>query len=348
MVVQSSRFGVPAGRSSLGIGWTVAVHLTHPQVPAWCFTERQAQRLALALPGMSCRICADRAAFCAALPEARAAFVWSFCQEEFALAPDLRLLATPAAGRDYFRVTPPPHVQVFHGRFHGYIMGETAVGMILAMTRGLLPAVTTYRADPWPRAQLAQCVRPLCGSHVVILGFGHIGRRIGQLLKPFGVRLTGVRRHPAPEDLADGFEARDRVVPLARLDEVLPEADHLVLVLPGGSATDNLMDASRLSLLPPHATLINLGRGNALDEQALSIALRSGRLAGACLDVLRTEPLPDASPLRTCPNLWLFPHAAAISPTYLDLFVDDFVAQFQAWSRQTGSPGDVNEKPPDA
>lgn len=322
-----------ATEPAAGMAWTVAVHLTHPQVPAWSFAERHARLLAAAVPGMACRICADREAFRAVLAEAQAAFVWSFCQDEFALAPGLRFVATPAAGRDYFRVSPPPGVQMFYGQFHGHIMGETAAGMILAMTRGLLPAVTTYREDPWPRAQLAAGVRPLCGAHVVILGFGHIGRRIGQMLKPFGVRITGVRRQPSAGDLPDGFDGRDRVVAVAHLDQVLPEADHLVLVLPGGVDTDNLVGAAQLRLLPRHATLINLGRGNAIDEEALAAALRHGRLAGACLDVFRTEPLPNDSPLRSCPNLWLFPHAAAISPAYLDLFIADFAAQFRAGSR---------------
>jgi D-2-hydroxyacid dehydrogenase (NADP+) len=309
--------------------WTVAVHLVNPQVPAWSFDERHARQLAAALPGMTCRICASRLEFHAALATAQIAFVWSFQQEEFAHAPHLRIVATPAAGRDYFQVTPPPDVRFCYGRFHGNIMGETAVGMILAMTRGLLPTVTTYRDDPWPRARLVLCLRPLHGAHVVIVGFGNIGRRIGQLLKPFGVRVTGVRRQPSPDDLADGFDARDRVVALDALDEVLPAADHVVLALPAGPDTDNLMNGSRLFRLPPHATLINLGRGNAVDERALTSALLRGRLAGACLDVFRAEPVPADSPLRQCPNLWLFPHAAAISPTYLELFVEDFAAQFR-------------------
>lgn len=317
--------------------WVVAVHLTHPQVPAWCFGERQARRLEAAWPGVICRICADRAAFRGALAEAQAAFVWSFQQDDFAHAPALRLVATPAAGRDYFNVVPPPGVRLLYGRFHGRIMGETAAAMILAMVRGLLPAVTTYRDDPWPRAPLAPCLRPLRGAHVVILGFGQIGRRIGQMLKPFGVRITGIRRHPAATDLSGGFDAQDRVLPVARLDDVLPEADHLVLVLPGGSDTDNLLSAARLGLLPAHATLINLGRGNALDEEALAAALHQGRLAGACLDVFRREPLPADSPLRRCPNLWLFPHAAAISPVYLDLFVDDVVEQVREGATPPGA-----------
>jgi len=311
--------------------WTVAVHLVHPQVSAWTFTDRQAARLCRALPSASCHVCPDRESFRAVLPEAQIALVWSFRQEEFALAPRLRVLATPAAGRDYFQVTPPPAVRLFYGRFHGAIMGETAVGMVLAMGRGLLPAVTTYADEPWPRAQLAAGLRPLRGAHVVILGFGHIGTWIGRLLKPFGVRLTGVRRHASAAAVPDFFGPADRLLPASDLDAVLPETDHLLVVLPGGNATDRLIDARRLALLPPHATIANLGRGNAIDEAALVEALRAGRLAGACLDVFRSEPLPADSPLRDCPNLWCFPHSSAISPTYLDLFVDDFVAQFQAW-----------------
>ena len=326
-----------AADPAAGASWGVAVHLTHPQVPCWSFGPAQAQRLAEALPALQCRICPDRESFRAALQHARIALVWSFSQDEFALAPDLCLVATPAAGRDYFRVTPPPGVQVLYGRFHGEIMAETALGLLLGMSRGLLPAVTTYADRPWPRAELARQMRPLRGSHLVILGFGRIGQWIGRLAKPFGVRLTGIRRRVVPGEVPGYFAATDRVLPVRDLEAVLPQADHLLLVLPDEPATNDLLDGRRLALLPAHATLTNLGRGNAVNEAALVAALRGHRLAAACLDVCRTEPLGADSPLRDCPNLWLFPHAAAISPTYMDLFVDDFAAQFRAWQQNAES-----------
>ena len=102
------------------------------------------------------------------------------------------------------------------------------------------------------------------------------------------------------------------------------------LCLPGTEGTDRLIDRRRLALLPPTATLCNVGRGNALDEEALVAALRGNRLAGASLDVFREEPLPLPSPLRTCPNLWLMPHASAIAPDYLDLFVAELGERWQA------------------
>ncbi|NLF16403.1 MAG: hydroxyacid dehydrogenase [Lentisphaerae bacterium] len=311
--------------------WHTAVYLTHPQVPSWAFTAAHAERLQRALPRIRCRLCSDRAAFRAALPEAHLALVWAFHQADFDLAPNLCVVATPSAGRDYFRVTPPAGVGMLYGRFHGRIMAETAVGMILGMCRGLLPAATTFADDPWPRQPLGALMRPLRGAHVVILGMGHIGSAIATLVKAFGARVTGLRRSPRPDERPDGFGPADRVLPVSALDAVLPETDHLVMVLPADAGTAGILDARRLALLPPHATLCNLGRGQAVDEDALVEALRQGRLAGACLDVFREEPLPAASPLRHCPNLWRLPHASAISPDYLDLFVDDLAAQLRRW-----------------
>lgn len=307
-------------------GWQAGVLLRHSEVDCWNFGAAQARLLEELLPGLVCHVCPDAAAFRALLPELHMALVWRFEQSDFALAPRLRIVATPAAGRDYFRVQPPAGVSLFYGRFHGEIMAETAVAMVLGMVRGILPANTGLRGEPWPRRELSKSMRPLRGSHVVILGFGHIGAWVGRLLKPFGVRLTGICRRPRAER-PPFFEATDRLLTADCLDAVLPETDHLVLVLPGDTGTDRILEASRLARLPRHATVVNLGRGNAIDAAALEAALRQGALAGACLDVFPEEPLPADSSLRGCPNLWLLPHAAAISPTYMELFVRDLAVQ---------------------
>jgi phosphoglycerate dehydrogenase-like enzyme len=297
-------------------------------VSCWTFSEADEQTFRESFPGVEPVVCRHTAEFVEALPEAALAIVWRFDQDWFDKAPRLRVVATPAAGRDYFHVTPPAHVTVLHGQFHGILMGETVAGALLAMSRGLLPAATTFAADPWPRAALGQCMRPLRGSRVTILGFGNIGTWIGRLLKGFGVHITGVRRHagcPGP----DYFDSDDRVAPVAELDTILAATDHLVLALPGGGETDGILDGRRLALLPSHATLCNVGRGNAIDERALANALRSGRLAGAVLDVFSHEPLPADTPLRRTPNLWCLPHAAAIAPNYIALFLADLARQLR-------------------
>jgi phosphoglycerate dehydrogenase-like enzyme len=113
------------------------------------------------------------------------------------------------------------------------------------------------------------------------------------------------------------------------LDTVLPAADHLVLALPGGAETDSLLDARRLSLLPPHAAIYNVGRGNAIDESALASALVAQAIAAAYLDVFAREPLPADSPLRSCPNAFLLPHISAIAPNYLDLFLRELAQRLK-------------------
>lgn len=309
----------------------VAVHIRHPQVGCWNFHPAHAQHLQRLLPQLRVRICENELAFVNALPDSDCALVWTFKQEWFELAPNLRVLSTPAAGRDYFLVTPPPQVRLMYGAFHGEIIGETAVGMILAMTRGILPAATTFAEQPWPRTELSGILRPLRGSHVVILGLGNIGSWIGKLLKPFGTRISGMRRNlsrPAP----DWFDAKDRIFTENELDAILPQADHLVIAMPAAPDTSNMIDARRISLLQKHATICNVGRGNAIEEKPLYAALEARRIAGACLDVFQTEPLPANSILRRCTNLWRLPHAAAIAGNYLDLFVEDFARQWHDWA----------------
>jgi len=95
---------------------------------------------------------------------------------------------------------------------------------------------------------------------------------------------------------------------------VLPTADVLVNILPTAASTDRALDARRLALLPRTAWLVNVGRGSTVDEDALVDALRGGGLAGAALDVTRTEPLPVDSPLWDLPNVLITPHAAGGRP----------------------------------
>ena len=116
------------------------------------------------------------------------------------------------------------------------------------------------------------------------------------------------------------------------MDAYLPETDHLILALPGTTGTTGIVDARRLALLKPGATVTNIGRGNAIVADALAEALESGHLAGAFLDVFPEEPLPASSPLMHVRNLWRLPHACAIADNYLDLYVADFVRQLKAAS----------------
>lgn len=318
----------------------ILLFLQH-EIPCFQVTDEQARRFDDMLPECAdrpVRVCRSDEEFTALLPDATAVFVWTFRQEWFDLAPRLRHVCTPAAGRDYFKVVPPPRVTMHYGSFHGAIMGETALGAVLAWCHGLLPfadAMAAGKGTEWPRLVEARHGRRLGGSSVTILGYGNIGRHFARMLAPFGARVTGVTRRPHPE-LAD--EAALLGVTLATadsLDSILASTDHLVCFLPSGAETDNLIDARRIAFMKPSAVIYNFGRGNLIDEDALASALSSRRIAGAVLDVFKTEPLPAASPLRSAPNCWLYPHASAFAPDYLDLY---FAKCAQAMRDYAGKP----------
>ncbi len=308
----------------------IAIFLQTPQLRSLTMSDRQATRLAALLPHCKVVHCHSEPEFVQALPEAAIALTWIFRQEWFALAPQLRLVSTPAAGKDYFSVEWPAGIEHWNGAFHGRIMAESAVGMILGMCRGILPACTTFRNIAWPRPQIDAICGTLYGSTVAICGFGRIGRAIGERLKPFGVRMFGISAHHGhtpPEYFTDG----DILATGEELPRLLPLVDHLVLVMPRTAQTDGFLSRRRLAMLKRGATVCNLGRGNAIDEQALCEALQSGHLAGACLDVAATEPLDDASPLRHCPNLWITPHSSAFTAQYMDFYIDELVGRLSSY-----------------
>ncbi|MGN6333819.1 MAG: D-2-hydroxyacid dehydrogenase [Motilibacteraceae bacterium] len=173
----------------------------------------------------------------------------------------------------------------------------------------------------WPMRQLA-------GSRVAVLGMGGIGRRLADVLHALGAEVVAVRRRPdAVSDRAS--ETVSRTVGLDDLDALLPQVDAVVSTLPGTPATRGLLDAGRLALLPPHAVVVNVGRGSVVDSAALVAALDAGRLRGAALDVTDVEPLPADSPLWGRPDVVLSPHTAALTAEedrkIIALFADNLV-----------------------
>ena len=115
-----------------------------------------------------------------------------------------------------------------------------------------------------------------------------------------------------------------------KLAELLPQTDALVMILPGSDSTNNALNAERLKLLPKHAWLVNVGRGTSVDEDALADALENGEIAGAALDVFKTEPLPESSRLWKTPNLVISPHAAGGRPEGCTEFIADNLRRYLA------------------
>ncbi len=298
----------------------VVIFLSNP-VRAFAPEPEQLETLSARLPGHEVVAVHTDAELLRQLPLADAAVVWSFQQGWYASAARLAHLFTPAAGREQLAPDPSGRVQQHFGRFHGAIMAESLLGMILFMNRKLGAALDAQARHRWDRAPYSLC-RRLYGQVVLIIGYGAIGQRCARLLAGLGMVVHGLRRQASEPD---GVAAR--LFTPERRFEALALADHVVCVLPGGTATDHVLDAEALAHIKPSGVVYNIGRGNAIDPEALRRALEEGRIAGAFLDVQHEEPLPASSASWATPNLFLTPHASAISREYLDLYFEELAEQ---------------------
>ena len=201
---------------------------------------------------------------------------------------------------------------------YGPAIAEHIVMVLLMLLRRMPEYQSAMAERAWP---CLTPIRALTGSRVVVLGTGDVGRSAARRLKALGASVTGVCRSGRSED-----PAFDRVLPVGQLNELLPQADALVMALPATAETAGVLSRERIALLGPQALVVNVGRGSAIDQPALVEALTARRLAGAALDVMDPEPLPPDHPLWQCPNTILTPHVSGNMALGLtcDLDVDMF------------------------
>jgi phosphoglycerate dehydrogenase-like enzyme len=187
------------------------------------------------------------------------------------------------------------------------VVVQSALAGVLMLARQFPQLLEAQRVHEWSPLVDSGLPRDLSGQTAVVVGWGAIGNGIGELLAMLGLRIVAVRGsnvEAPPAQLSVSYEA---------LRTVLPNADWLILACPLSDRTQRLVDASALALLPEGARLVNVARGEVVDETALTEALRCGRLAGAYLDVFVHEPLPVASPLWELRNVIVTPHTAGHS-----------------------------------
>ncbi|HEX2871796.1 MAG TPA: D-2-hydroxyacid dehydrogenase [Polyangiaceae bacterium] len=286
--------------------------------------EPQAEQLArwrARYPQHQLVVARAEAEFLRQLADADGALVWRFAAAWYELAPRLRFVATPAAGREKVQPDPSGRVRAVHGSFHGKIMAESLLGMLLFFARRFDFASADQRVRRYERDQYSP-TRRLAGQRALIVGYGALGRECARLLKAVGLHVVGVKRQAAVDPAP-----ADAVFALQDLPRLLPEADHVIATLPADTGTDHLFDDAAFAAMRPSAGFYNLGRGNAVDETALLRALNTGSIAHAFLDVFEREPLPNDSPLWSAPNLALTPHASAVNAEYLDLWVDELAGE---------------------
>ncbi len=196
---------------------------------------------------------------------------------------------------------------------HGHKAEQYMIMAYHLLNSRMAAIVTNQHARRWE----ALYSPSITGMTAVIVGLGDLGEAAARAAKKAGLKVIGVRRS------AQKNRHADRVVSYKHLDKVLPLADFVVLAVPLTAETRNLLNAARMNLLKPSAGVINIARGPVIDQAALEKRLRSGRLAGAVLDVVDPEPLPAGATLWSAPNLVITPHVSCDDGEhYADITID--------------------------
>lgn len=217
---------------------------------------------------------------------------------------------------------------------HAVQMAEYAMGQILAFAHRLPRMLEDQAKGVWTSGRWERYVPDeLFGATIGLIGYGSIGRQIARLAQGFGMRVLAVKHnarrlehdhYTVPGTGDPNAEIPDRIYPREALHTFLGECDYVVVTVPLTGDTRHLLNAAALGAMKPTAILINIARGDVVDESALVEALQDHKITGAALDVFSQEPLPPDSPLWKLPNVILSPHVSGFSPHYDSRSVDVF------------------------
>lgn len=246
---------------------------------------------------------------------------------------NLKWLCVPSAGVDYLMkpdaFANPDCILTNSSGSYGVTIAEHIIAVSLFLMRRLTDYYSSSINGEWELTHFTQY--SLKDSRITVLGTGDIGCEFAKRARAFEpAKITGISRSGVCSDTSF-----DEMYKIDSLDEILPETDLLVMSLPSTAETIDILNRSRIGLLPQGAFVVNVGRGTAIDEDAIADALENGHLGGAALDVFKTEPLPADSRLWKIPNLLITPHVAGnltLEHTLdknVDMFCEDMVNFFE-------------------
>lgn len=173
-------------------------------------------------------------------------------------------------------------------------------------------------------------IEELNGQTLLVVGAGSIGSHIAKLAKAFGMRTLGIKRSMTEDANFDEIHTLDK------LHDVLPEADFVVSVLPSTRETKNVFTKQQFTLMKKSSVFINVGRGDAVNEEDLLQALNERVIAHAYLDVFQEEPLPEDHPFWTCEYITITPHITGVTRPYLERAMEIFVKNLHIYLNGNG------------
>lgn len=215
-------------------------------------------------------------------------------------------------------------------------VGEHVIALLLAVVHGIVPSVRNMAEKQWPAIPMLGNVN---GKTIAVLGTGDIGNNAARICAAMGARVLGFKLHacepfPPYSEIYTGDDG---------LDALLPQADAVLVCLPGSPFTKDMLDARRIGLMKAGSVLVNIGRGSIVNTEALMEALRSGRIAAAGLDVTDPEPLPPDHPLWDCPNVLITPHISGLGASK-QKHAEWFAENLRAYLEGRPQPGAVNRE----
>jgi phosphoglycerate dehydrogenase-like enzyme len=253
------------------------------------------------------------------IPNAGAAFMGTILRDQLIAARGLQWIHSPAAGVGgmlFPEMLASPVVITNSRGMSADTIAEHVLAVTLAIFRRLPHAFASQQACEWAQDAISGAGhRSIAGARVLIIGLGAIGAAVARRMSALGASVTGIRRHGAAGAAPD------------QLTALLPHADVVVLSAPHTRETRGLLGAAGIAAMSPDAILVNVSRGQLIDEAALVTALRERRIGGAALDVFNDEPLPADSPFWTLPNVLITPHTSGWRSDHWDaavaLFADN-------------------------
>ncbi len=268
------------------------------------------------------------AAFENLAPEAKVIFNWSggrqLMQQVWKMAPRVEWVHSRAAGLDslLFPELVDSPVPLTNGRgVFSQSLGEFVIGAALFFAKDFRRMLRNQAAGVWEQFD----VEEVRGQTMGIVGYGDIGRACAKRAHAMGMKVLALRRRP---ELSEDDSFVQRVYPLDRMLEMMPECDYVVAAAPLTPATHALIGEAAINAMKKTAVVMNVGRGPVVEEKALIRALESGRIRGAALDVFEHEPLPDGHPFYKLENLLLSPHCADHTLDWLQQAMQFFIDQF--------------------
>jgi phosphoglycerate dehydrogenase-like enzyme len=263
--------------------------------------------------------------------------------EEFEGQTKLALLQTASAGYDGVDVEAATKAGIWVASApttktgNGESVAEFAVLLMLAASRRLNEAMAFTRDGEQVRPEKPEVNMALHGKTVCIVGLGGIGDLLVERLRGFGMVLTGVDKHP--EHAPTGVKGYGS----DQLKFALATADYVVLAIPGSKENENMIDAEVLAAMKNGAVLLNVSRGTLVDEPALLVAVTSGHLYGAGLDVVKNEPVKPDNPLLSEPRIFVTPHIAGSTDVMLEGTVKYLREVLAGYIKGVRPEGAVNE-----